>query len=217
MKKIFATLLALLLITIGAQGVMKEKNLEQTLSVLRAELTAHHNDLTNKASARKEQTRNIIKELQETINHSNQNALMLYSQQQNCVFDLTYACHEATEQYLQFQQQQLPFKSFVTNIDIEIAKYDSLVVSLKNIRSSQLSQQARNDWTVCLTLATNVRNTLIENRRQVSDYISLYEMTEQRLKNLNDYATLRYNEIQLGIFKNGGENYFTTLRHFGPI
>ncbi|MCR5679995.1 MAG: mechanosensitive ion channel [Prevotella sp.] len=215
MKKIFATFLALFLVITGAHGVLKEKNLEQTLSVLRAELTSHHSDLTNKASARKEQTRNIVKGLQETINRSNQNALMLYSQQPNCVFDLTYACHEATEQYLQFQQQQLPFRSFIANTDIEIAKYDSLVISLKGIRSSQLQQQARNDWTVCLTLATSIRNTLVESRRQVSDYISLYEMTEQRLKNLNDYATIRYNEIQTGIFKNGGESYFSILRHFG--
>ncbi len=214
MKKVITTLLLLLFLT-DAQAVLKEQNLNQTLSVLRTELTGYHHDLMNMAGERKQEMLNIISQLQETINRSNQNALMLYSQQPNYVFDLTYACHEATEQYLQFQKQQLPFKTFIEKTDIEIAKYDSLVVSLKGMRIDQMPQQAKIDRTVCLTLATSIRNTLTENRKQVASYISIYEMTEQRLKNLNDYANKRYNEIQSGIFKNGGESYFSLIKNFG--
>ncbi len=200
---------------LNAQAVLKEKNLEQTLSVLRAELTETHHDLISMAEQRKQQTRDIIQQLRETIKRSNQNALMLYSQQQNYVFDLTYACHEATEQYLSFQRQQLPFKSYIEHLDVEIAKYDSLVNSLKNIRTNMLEDRPKTDRVVCLTLSTAIRNSLQETRDQVSDYITIYENTEQRLKYLNDYANRRYNDIQTGIFKNGGENYISLLRNIG--
>jgi len=213
MRKSITILFALLSFT-ESFAVLKEKDLEQTLRVLRSELTEYHQELTSQADERKEQTRSIIIQLHETMKRSNQNSLMLYSQRPNYVFDLTYACHEATEQYADFQRQQLPFASFLVDTDDEIAKYDSLVNSLKAMRPTMLSFQAQTDRTVCLTLSTNIKNTLEENRAQVAEYINLYEMTEQRLKNLNDYANKRYTDIQTNIFMNGGESYFSILRHF---
>ena len=197
-----------------AWAVLKEQNLEQTLGVLRAELTEKYQEGTLKAEQRKQQTQNIIQQLRETTKRSNQNALMLYSQHQNYVFDLTYACHEATVQYLTFQQQQLPFKSYIEELDSEVAKYDSLVTSLKNIRPSMLDGTARTDRIVCLTLATAIRNSLSDTRGQVAEYISLYENTERRLRYLNDYANYRYSDIQRGIFRNGNENYLSLLKNF---
>ena len=214
MKRIIILLL-LCLSLVEAHAVLKERNLEQTLNVLRSELTERYQELSSQAEQRKQQTKDIIQQLRETIKRSNQNALMLYSQQNNYVFDLTYACHEATEQYLSFQRQQLPFKSYIEALDVEIAKYDSLVVSLRHIRTNLLDDKAKNNRTVCLTLATSIRNTLSETREQVTDYISLYENTEQRLRYLNDYANRRYNDIQTGIFRNGGENYISILKNFG--
>ena len=214
MKRLIIILL-ILFPALRSSAVLKEQNLEQTLSVLRAELTDSYQELMNLAEQRKQQTRDVIQQLRETIKRSNQNALMLYSQHQNHVFDLTYACHEATEQYLSFQHQQLPFKSYIEKIDTEIAKYDSLVTSLKHIRPTLLDNTALTDRTVCLTLATSIRNTLLDTRGQVAEYINIYENTEQRLKHLNDYANRRYNDIQTGIFRNGGENYISILKHFG--
>ncbi|MBP5339219.1 MAG: mechanosensitive ion channel [Prevotella sp.] len=208
-------LLCLLLWPSGASAVLKEKNLEQTLEVLRWELTEYEQTLKNEAAERQAQTRNIVEQLKETMRRSSQNALMLYSQQPNYVFDLTYACHEATEQYREFQRQQLPFQSFIASADAEIAKYDSLMVSLKAMRGEMLSASARNDRAVCMQLAVSIRQMLSDGREQVSGYMSIYDSTEQRLKALNDYANKRYNEIQTGIFRNGGENYLSVLRNFG--
>ena len=213
MKKIIAILFVLFSQT-DAYAVLKEKDLDQTLNVLRTELTEKHTELHLQADQRKEEARNIINQLKETIKKSNQNALMLYSQNSNYVFDLTYACHEATEQYQTFQRQQLPFKAFLEESDVEIAKYDSLISSLKSLRPEMLDERAKTDRSVCLTLATNIQNTIIENRTQVADYISFYEMAEQRLKYLNDYADKRYDDIQASIFKNGGENYLTIIKNF---
>ena len=213
MKKKLITLLAFFVLT-NAHAVLKEKNLEQTLNILRTELTEKHQELNSLAEERKAETQEIINQLKETIKQSNQNALMLYSQKPDYVFDLTYACHEATEQYQDFQRQQLPFRTFLEESDIEIAKYDSLINSLKSMRPDLLNQQAKTDRNVCLTLAISIQNTLVSNRAQVADYITFYEMAELRLKNLNDYANKRYNDIQTGIFLNGGENYLVVLSHF---
>ena len=215
MKRILATIIAITAILSSSHAVLKEKDLDQTLSVLRVELTNYQRELSNQANDRKQQTRDIVNELQETMKRSNQNALMLYSQHQGFVFDLTYACHEATEQYLEFQRQQLPFESFLKNSEAEVAKYDSLITSLKTMHTGFLSQKAKTDRSVCLTLATNIKNTMIENRNQVADYITFYEMTERRLGYLNDYANKRYNDIQTSIFKNGGDSYFIVLKNFG--
>ena len=214
MKRVIILLLLILSIA-DAHAVLKEKDLEQTLSVLRSELTERHQELSSQAEQRKQQTKDIIQQLRETIKRSNQNALMLYSQQNNYVFDLTYACHEATEQYLSFQHQQLPFKTYIEALNVEIAKFDSLVVSLRHIRPTLLDSHAKTDRTVCLTLATSIRNTLSEAREQMAEYMSLYENTELRLRYLNDYANRRYNDIQTGIFRNGSENYLSLLRNFG--
>lgn len=214
MRKIIFFMMTLLLFAAEARGVLKEKDLEQTLTVLRSELTENYQEQMSRASERKEMTQDIVKQLRETIRQSNQNALMLYSQHQNYVFDLTYACHEATELFKEFQQQQLPFQSFIKSTDADIAKYDSLIVSLQEMRTNMLNAQAKTDRAVCITLATCIRNTMEDNKLQVSDYIALYERTEKRLKYLNDYANNRYDDIQTGIFSNGGLDYLTIIKNF---
>ena len=212
MKKLFLILIILTVGIIEGQAVLKERDLEKTLEILRQELTEYHRDLTDMTSERKQQNEQIFGQLMETMKQSGQNALMLYSQKQNYVFDLTYACHQATEQYNAFRRSQLPFLDFLATTDADIAKYDSLVNSLTSMHENMLSDRGRLNRNVCLTLATNIRNTLTENREQITDYIHYYEATESRLKYLNDYAGQRYNDIQTGIFRNGGNNYFAILK-----
>ena len=94
-------LFILTILTIGlmeAQAVLKERDLEQTLEILRAELTEYHRNLSEMTAERKQRNEAIINQLVQTMKQSNQNQLMLYSQKQNYVFDLTYACHQAPEQ-----------------------------------------------------------------------------------------------------------------------
>lgn len=102
-----------LLITLGAQAVLKEKDLEQTLQILRTELTTHHRELSQQIEMNRKQSEQVRQQLLETMQRSDQNSLMLYSQKLDYVFDLTYACHEATEQFHDFRSKQLPFKMFL--------------------------------------------------------------------------------------------------------
>ena len=213
MKKLLL-IIGILVGTLHAHAVLKEKDLPQTLKILRSELTTYHRELTQMLEMNKKQSEAVRDQLISTMKLSNQNSLMLYSQKQEYVFDLTYACHEATEQYHAFQRQKIPFKTFLNKTDADIARYDSLINSLKAMPIQTLSDKAKIDRSVCLTLATSIRNSLNENRSNMQEYIRYYKTTEQRLSYLNDYAHKRYNDIQTSIFKNGDDSYFNILKNW---
>ena len=214
MKKYIILIVFLLGIVMEAGAVLKEKNLDSTLVILRSELTKYYQELNSQRELRKQQRETVFQSLTQTMKQSNQNALMLYSQKQEYLFDLTYACHQATEQYQQFQRQQLPFREFINKTSGDVARYDSLINSLSTTPTNALSEQAKIDRSVCLTLATVIKRTLEDDSQQMEDYIRIYDMTEQRLKHMNDYAQKRYYDIQTSIFVNGGDTYVGIIRNF---
>lgn len=211
MKRYILTIIVALIAFADANAVLKEKDLQNTLSILRTELTRTHREMSEQADSQKVTSERTMKKLITVLQQSQQNALMLYSQKLDYVFDLTYACHEATEQYRYFRQSQLPFQQYFNSTKMEIARYDSLIVSLKKMPTMMLSEKAKVDRNVCLTLATNIKNNLEENNEGIKDYIKFYNMAEEKLRGINDYANHRYNDIQTSIFKNGGDDYLTIL------
>ena len=215
MRKAFLLILFALLTTLQGHAVLKEKDLPQTLQILRTELTNYHREMSMLIKVNRQQNEQVRNQLIDIMKSSNQNSLMLYSQKQDYVFDLTYACHEATEQYHAFQRKQLPFKTYLEKVETDIARYDSLIGALQTMPVTMLDRQAQVDRNVCLTLATNIRNSLEANRTMMQDYIRYYDTTEQRLSHLNDYAQKRYTDIQTSIFRNGGETYFHIIAQWG--
>ena len=196
---------------IEASAVLKEKDLEQTLGILRTELKQYNNELDSRAAMRKERTHRLIQQLMGNMKRADQNALMLYSQQQDNVFDLTYACHEATQQYRNFHKQQLPFTSFLEKTEADIARYDSLINHLQGIPARIMTKYGAQNRDSCLVLAQSIRGKLEENANTLRRNIYLYTKAENRLSELNDYANKRYNEIQQNIFINGGDSYPTLI------
>ena len=195
-----------------AHAVLKEKDLSQTLQILRTELTNNYRELQERQETNKKQREQVRDQLISIMKRSNQNALMLYSQRREYVFDLTYACHEATELYQEFHYHQLPFNTFLNKANSEIARYDSLIASLNAIPQEILDGKTKANRDTCLKLATNIRDQLARNRSTLQKHIHIYNMTDQRLSRLNDYAQKRYNDIQTNIFKNGDESYFSILK-----
>ena len=144
-------------------AVLKEENLDKTLSILRNELTTQHKEITTRTAMQKRRSEEIRNRIMEVWQKSNQNALMLYSQKQDYVFDLTYACHEATEQYHKFTRVRIPFVSFLNRTKIDIARYDSLTKSLRQMPEKMLSAKANDDRKECLRLTISISKTLKEN------------------------------------------------------
>jgi len=215
MKRILVFCIFALAIVTEAGAVLKEKDLEQTLGILRTELKQYNNELDRRSSVRKDRTRRLIQQLMGTMKRADQNALMLYSQQQDNVFDLTYACHEATQQYRDFHRQQLPFTSFLEKTEGEIARYDSLINHLQGIPSRMMTKYGATNRDSCLVLAQSIREKLEVNANTLRRNIYLYTKAENRLSELNEYAQKRYSDIQQNIFINGGDSYPTLLKNLG--
>ena len=214
MRKTFLLIIILsLLVALPSHAVLKERNIGGSLAMLRIELTNYHNKLERQSGAQKEQRELVMKQLISTMNRSQQNAIMLYSQKSGNVFNLTYACHEATEQYKSFKESVGPFREYVDEANTEITRYDSLISDLSSMYVNALSPKEKTDRNVCLTLAVNIRRTLNYQKQQSQLYIDIYNKTEARLKGLNDYANKRYAEIQASIFSNNGDNVLTLLRN----
>ena len=214
MRKTFLLIIILfLLVALPSHAVLKERNIGGSLAMLRIELTNYYNKLERQSGAQKEQRELVMKQLISTMNRSQQNAIMLYSQKSGNVFNLTYACHEATEQYKSFKESVGPFREYVNEANTEITRYDSLISDLSSMYVNALSPKEKTDRNVCLTLAVNIRRTLNYKKQQSQLYIDIYNKTEARLKGLNDYANKRYAEIQASIFSNNGDNVLTLLRN----
>ena len=214
MKRFFLIFIILASFCIDAGAVLKEKDLEQTLTILQAELEQYNNELSVRSVARRERTKRLITQLLQTMKRADQNALMLYSQQQDNVFDLTYACHEATKQYNDFHRQRLPFAEFLEKTEKDIARYDSLIQRLESMPDMTMTKYGNQKRDTCLVLAKNISKMLEGNAQQLRRNIRFYNTTERRLKEQNEYAHKRYSDIQRNIFINGGDNYLTLLGHF---
>lgn len=214
-KRLLLLTILLLSMVLPSSAVLKEDSLSNTLQLLRQELVKYHDEYTSRQKLSSTSSSRVFSTLMEAMRKSNQNALMLYSQKDGYVFDLTYACHEAIMQYHEFESHLIPFRDLVEKSDVEVARFDSLIATLRAMPVMMLDQRAKVDRSVCLALAVNTRRMVVETRDQLNEYIYYYQMTESRLKNLNDYANQRYDEIQNNIFINGGDSYFTIISRLG--
>lgn len=197
-----------------SNAVLKEANLDTTLYMLRTELTNYHIDLEKQNQAAKAQQLAVIQELISIVKQADQNSIMLYSQRNGYIFDMTYACHEATEQFKKFKSKAVPFRQMIKKNNVEVARFDSLINYLYGMNTMFLSEEAQVNRNVDLTLAVNIRRQLVEKQKQLQAYVQAYDRTDRKLQALNDYANRRYADIQNSIFNNGGDNYLRIIRNF---
>lgn len=241
MKRNLIILLLFSIVCMPAGAVLKERDLSKTLGILRVELEMYYQEQQAKLARynmmSQSQHQNIIGIMQ----RSDQTALMLYSQKSDYTFDLTYACHEATEQYDEFIKKRLPYEKIKSYINTEITRYNALINELKDIPPSlnprpamkgdslhaqrplamqrkripfALNAQGLADRAACLKYATILRDNLIKLRDSISEDNEHYQRVAQKLARIYYYAMNRYNQIQHSIFVNGEDNYFTELSRF---
>jgi len=236
MKKALTLILAILFF-LPARAVLKEKNLAATLSVLRTELENAYKEQEQNMTRYNQRTQAQHKQMVELMQRSDQTALMLFSQKQDFTFDMTYACHEATDQYREFSRQRMPYDHMLTRINAEIERYNGLITSLRQIPPSldrpkdapkpdssatanpgggdgqpfMLDAAGLADRQSCLKYATALRDNLQKMKTQIEQDNQHYSVVAQKLKRVNDYAVQRYGNIQNNIFVNGDESYFQVL------
>ena len=213
-KRLYIIILLMVAFVLPSNAVLKEANLDTTLYMLRTELTNYHIDMEKQNQAAKAQQLAVIQELISIVKQADQNSIMLYSQRNGYIFDMTYACHEATEQFKKFKSKAVPFRQMIKKNNVEVARFDSLINYLYGMNTMFLSEEAQVNRNVDLTLAVNIRRQLVEKQKQLQAYVQAYDRTDRKLQALNDYANRRYADIQNSIFNNGGDNYLRILRNF---
>ncbi len=233
MKRILL-FICILAMCLPAGAVLKEKNLASTLSVLCAELESTYQEQTQNIARYSSRSNAQHEQMVSLMQKSDQIALMLYSQKQDYTFDMTYACHEATDLYRKFSKRRMPYDKIIAYIDTEVARYDALIKSLRSIPPSldrpaappagarpkpadnksqpfMLDKHAQAERITCINYATALRNNIIKIREKLIQDNEHYKMVGEKLKKVNDYALQRYNIIQHSIFVNGDDNYFEIL------
>ena len=213
-KRLYIIILLMVAFVLPSNAVLKEANLDTTLYMLRTELTNYHINLEKQNQAAKAQQLAVIQELISIVKQADQNSIMLYSQRNGYIFDMTYACHEATEQFKKFKSKAVPFRQMIKKNNVEVARFDSLINYLYGMNTMFLSEEAQVNRNVDLTLAVNIRRQLVEKQKQLQTYVQAYDRTDRKLQALNDYANRRYKDIQNSIFNNRDDNYLRILRNF---
>ena len=135
-KKSLVTAAVALLLAVPVFAVLNEKDLAQTLSVLRYELSATYRNSARLNQRMKGSGDRQHARLVSMMQKSNELSLMLYSQKQDYTFDMTYALNEVSRQYDEFSSRKMPFDQIVKRLDIDIDRYDRLIHTLRSLPPS---------------------------------------------------------------------------------
>ena len=139
---------------------------------------------------------------------------MLYSQKEQNVFDLAYACGQATSLYERVSRTR-SFKQFEQQQDEQIAQYEHLAQALNNIPDYQLvNDQMRVTRDSCIQLAKDIESDIRRTRETMKDNHEKRQWVADKAKKLNDYALQMYERIRQSVFVNGGQNYAQILSRF---
>ena len=213
MKKILLVLLVLVAV-LPASAVLKEENMEQTLSVLCEELSETHKEHKERAQRFEQRNKQFQRTIGRDLELCNNIELMLYSQKEQNVFDLAYACGQATSHYKRVSRTR-SFKQFEQQQDEQIAQYESLVKALNNIPDYQLkTPQMRATRDSCVSLAQTIESDIRRTRETMKDNHEKRQWVAEKAKKLNDYALSMYERIRQSVFVNGGQNYFQILNRW---
>ena len=132
-KKGIIAVIAALAISIPALAVFNEKDLGQTISVLRFELKSEYDKLNSREERLNTRNDGRRRQMINLMKKCNELSLMLYSQNQDFTFDHTYALGEVTKQYESFSKTRLPFDDMVVKLDLEIDRHERLIESLRRL------------------------------------------------------------------------------------
>ena len=207
-------MLAMLAVVLQAGAVLKESNMEQTLGVLCEELSETHQEHKERAQRFEQRNKQFQRSIGRDLELCNNIELMLYSQKEQNVFDLAYACGQATSLYNRVSRTR-SFKQFEQQQDEQIAQYEHLVTTLNNIPDYQLkTPQVRATRDSCVYLAQTIENDIRHTREMMKDNHEKRQLVADKAKKLNDHALSMYERIRQNVFVNGGQNYYQILKRF---
>ena len=135
-RKLLLAATAILLAVAPLFAVLNERNLGETLKVLRYELHSAYKSQERRAARVRGNGERQHQRLVQEMQRSHELSLMLYSQKQDYTFDMTYALNEVSKNYNEFSSRRVPFDDIITRLDIDIDRYNRLVHALRSLPPS---------------------------------------------------------------------------------
>ena len=209
-KRFVIAILALL--CIPAMAVFNEKDLGNTLSVLRYELKQEYDRLSATGTEMQALDEEQHQQMVDMIKKYNELSLMLYSQNEDYTFDMTYALKEVSREYEMFNSGRMPYDQLVGGLDAEIDRYERLLESLRRLPAPgdipQLPDSLRRD-------SLMRRPPVIRERIDSLDTVSRKQafLLDEESKDDRD-ACIFYAEALLNIYKEGKEQILTDSQHY---
>lgn len=133
-KKIIFAVALLLLLALPTLAVFNEKDLGQTLSVLRYELKSEYARMGQMKKMGEEKRQDRREQMIETLKKCNKLSLILYSQKtQDYTLDMTYALKEVSQAYENYNENRMPYDDLIQMFTLEREQYQHLVAALKRM------------------------------------------------------------------------------------
>ncbi len=215
MKKYILVMLVVLATALPAGAVLKESNMKQTLGVLCEELSKTHKEQKARALTFEKRNKQFQRSIGRDLELCNNIELMLYSQKDQNIFDLAYACGQATALYNRVNRTR-SFKQFEQQMDEQISQYENLVEALNKIPEYQINTpEVSVTRDSCIFLAKVIENDIRKARETMKDNHEKRQWVAKKAKTLNDYAMQMYEHIRQSVFVNGGQNYFQIMSRWG--
>lgn len=197
---------------LSSQAVLKERDLQQTLGVLHTELERTHQEELNRMERFAEMNKMFDKAMFDVVSRSQQIELMLYSQKSDYVFDLTYACSEATDLYNTMSRRMMPFETFTEKYNSQVRQYVRLEKALKDIPDFLLTDSTmREHRDSCAMLAHTIATDMAVHQVKLERTQKRAAFVLEKAKSLNEFALKAYDRIRRNIFINGDQSFVTML------
>lgn len=211
MKRLISFLL-LSLFLLPAGAVLKEKDLARTLGVLRAELEKSYKQQKASMARMEAMTSAQHEKLVEYMQRSEQIALMIYSQNQDFTFDVSYACQQATDLYRELSFNNVPYERIAQRIGSEVERYNGLVDALSELPPAVGKAANTEADSVLIALADSTATPAVKKDAKSS---STYLLTEQQQTDRDRcllYAkALRENMKRILIAINADKEYYDVV------
>ena len=217
-KHFLWTVLILLAWAMPTHAVLKEKSLSETLSNLRVELQQAMREKFLENERYQQDLGSMRQNIHTSMRHCNQIALMLYSQKMENTFDMAYACSQAIDLYEEIRTYNMPFVKLEQWMQFEKERYELLLRDLTNISDSLLENEVevadRNESIRAIESILSIHQQQWDILTGIS---TEYRTTLQRLKEMDAYAHIRYEEIREAVFVTGEYTYPQVITYFSYL
>ncbi len=223
-----AFILLIAVVSPHAGAVLKERTLANTLGVLRAELEQQYAKQRQYIAMQEQQNGQQHAHLISLMQRYNQISLMLYSQKSDYVFDLTYACEEATDLSKSLEKQVLPYDHIINELDARIENFNELIFTLEKLPPIINESQEDKTLTEFITkavitdsihtasdsLSAQRKENVLQPKKEESrePFVLTKSQQEDRDKCLLYAKALRNNMMEMQVNLRKDQSYYETMQ-----